>query len=55
MDQIRFLRASAARLRAIAEIAPSSPISQELRDMALELDLEADRLEAARSGNSPAS
>jgi hypothetical protein len=52
MDQVIFLRASAARLRKIAEIAPSSSIHQELIEMAAELEREAEQLERQGSAES---
>jgi hypothetical protein len=52
MDQATFLRASAARLRKIAAIAPATPISRELLEMAEGLELEADQLDQQRSTGS---
>jgi len=52
MDQATFLRTSAVRLRRIAAIAPASPISRELLDMAEGLEREADQLEQQGSTES---
>jgi hypothetical protein len=49
IEEIRFLRDAAERLRAIARLAPD--IAAKLQELASELDAEADRLEA-RGGQS---
>ena len=44
IEEIRFLRDAAERLRAIARFAPD--VAPKLQELASELEVEADRLEA---------